>query len=157
MCPAVPFAEQETNWPLVRQHRAANDFKRNAVQSPSHTSSPHIAKKHGDERQQMSLPKPTRTFRERFSDALRRRLAPNTNLTVSQLAGAIGVSDNTIKNLLSKANEPSARVIDECVAMFKDTFLNEIYGCHNIHVIDPRATQKAARIAELHEELRRLA
>jgi hypothetical protein len=122
-----------------------------------HRSSPHIAKKHGDERQQMSLPKPTRTFRERFSDALRRRLAPNTNLTVSQLAGAIGVSDNTIKNLLSKANEPSARVIDECVAMFKDTFLNEIYGCHHIHVIDPRATQKAARIAELHEELRRLA
>jgi transcriptional regulator with XRE-family HTH domain len=153
---ALSFAQKVTNDP-ARLPPSRSQSLTKYDPRVAHACRPFAADKHGDERQQMSLPKPTRTFRERFSDALRRRLAPNTNLTVSQLAGAIGVSDNTIKNLLSKANEPSARVIDECVALFKDTFLNEIYGCHHIHVIDPRATQKAARIAELHEELRRLA
>lgn len=107
----------------------------------------------------MSLPNPIRTFRDRFADALRRRLTPHTNLTVSQLAGAIGVSDQTVKNLLSKANEPSARVIDECVAMFKDSFLNEIYGCHNVHCIDTRLPERAAAVAVViaaQAELRRL-
>lgn len=107
----------------------------------------------------MSLPNPTITFGVRFSDALRRRLTPNTNLTVSALAGAIGVSDQTVKNLLSKMNEPSARVLDACVAIFKDSFLNEIYGCHNVFCIDTRAAEKAAavqRIVEAQQQLRRL-
>lgn len=119
----------------------------------------HIGNETTDLGVQMSLPNPIRTFRDRFADALRRRLAPQTNLTVSQLADAISVSDQTIKNLMSKANEPSARVIDECVAMFADSFLNEIYGCHHVHCVDTRAPERAAAVALVitaQAELRRL-
>jgi predicted NBD/HSP70 family sugar kinase len=140
-------------------HKPLSNFAESLHRFQPSGSSSSVALKHGGKGEPMSLTNSGRTFRERFSDALRRRLSPKTNLTVPQLAGAIGVSDTTIKNLLSRANEPSARVIDECVAMFKDSFLNEIYGCHNIHCIDTRATQKAAamrKLAEAHDELRRL-
>jgi transcriptional regulator with XRE-family HTH domain len=150
--PSAAFLQHDkTGRPACQQ--PANDFLSQCSKRP------HIDRKSIDKGSQMSLPNPIRTFRDRFADALRRRLAPNTNLTVSQLAGAIGVSDQTIKNLMSKANEPSARVIDECVALFKDSFLNEVYGCHHIHCIDTLHERRAAalrRVVEAEEELRRL-
>jgi transcriptional regulator with XRE-family HTH domain len=156
--PAVALSVKDQSGQLPLQ-RNAQCLANNTIELSTHVSL-HIQKETYGATMQNSLPNSGRTFRERFSDALRRRLAPNTNLTVSQLAGAIGVSDNTVKNLLSKANEPSARVIDECVRLFKDSFLNEIYGCHHIHCLDTRAPERAALVmqqARIQEELRRLA
>lgn len=105
----------------------------------------------------MSLSQSDRPFRERVRDALRARLHPNTNLHAKQLAYILHLSEPTIWNLLSANNEPSGRTIDKLVSFFKDQFINEIWGCHNIVCLD-RGDEKRAdamrRIAEAHAELR---
>jgi transcriptional regulator with XRE-family HTH domain len=100
-----------------------------------------------------------KTIVERTAIALKRRLRPHTNLSAYELAVALQLSEPTIWNLLSGNSKsgPSGRVLHKLVEFFGASFLQEVFGGPGIHVIDPRATQKAARIAELHEELRRLA
>lgn len=101
----------------------------------------------------------SKTLGERVSAALTRRLFPNTNLTRKQLQSAIGISVGTMDNLLSGHHDPSGRVLDKLVAFFKDSFINEIWGAHNIHCIDTRMVEKALVVAQLvaaQAELRRL-
>lgn len=104
----------------------------------------------------MSSAKSDRTFREKSSAALRRRLFPATNLTIKQLAYAVRISEPTVWNLLSGNNDPSGRVFFKLVDFFGAPFLHEVFGGPNIHVLDPRDARKAAhiqRIAQLQAEL----
>jgi hypothetical protein len=99
-----------------------------------------------------------KTLGERVADALRRRLFPHTNLTRKQLQDALKCSAGTMDNLLGGNHDPSGRILDKLVAFFRDSFVNEIWGAHNIHCLDTRAAEKAAalrKLAEAHEELRR--
>jgi transcriptional regulator with XRE-family HTH domain len=114
---------------------------------------------HAMERAKLSYASDDRTFREKSSAALKRRLFPNSNLTTKQLAYALRISEPTIWNLLSGNNDPSGRVFSKLVEFFGAQFLHEIFGGPNIHVIDPRDSRKAdalRRMAEAQEELRRL-
>ncbi len=99
----------------------------------------------------------SKTLGERVAVALRRRLFPNTNLTRKQLQDALKCSVGTLDNLLSGHHDPSGRMIDALVAFFRDGFVNEVWGGHNIHCICTLAEQRAdrvRRIAELQAELR---
>lgn len=101
----------------------------------------------------------SKTLGERVQLALSRRLFPNTNLTRKQLQHALRISVGTMDNLLKGEHDPSGRVLDKLVEFFRDSFVNEIWGGHNIHCICTRAAEKAAavrRINEAVEELRRL-
>lgn len=101
----------------------------------------------------------TKTLGERVAGALQRRLFPNTNLTRKQLQSGLHISVGTMDNLLSGHHDPSGRVLDKLVAFFRESFVNEIWGAHNIHCIDTRSHQKAAALQRIHdatEELRRL-
>lgn len=103
-----------------------------------------------------STPFISRPFRERVSDALRRRLRPNTALTAEVLAHAVDLSVATIQNLLAGEHEPSGRSIDKLVGFFKDQFINEIWGCHHIvcfHKNDPAKADALRRRAEIDAEL----
>lgn len=104
----------------------------------------------------MSCVSSDRTFREKTSVALKRRLFPNSNLTTKQLAYALRISEPTIWNLLSANNDPSGRIFFKLVEFFGAGFLHEVFGGPNIHVLDPRDARKAQhikRIAELQAEL----
>jgi hypothetical protein len=105
----------------------------------------------------MSYGELPKTLGARVAGALKRRLFPKTNLTRQQLQHALRISKGTMDNLLSGNHDPSGPTMDKLIAMFRDGFINEVWGAHNIHCICTRAQEKAARIAELHEELRSLA
>lgn len=108
----------------------------------------------------MSYSLANKTLAERVQYAIERRLFPNTNLTRQQLAHALRISAGTMNNLLSGSHDPSGRVLDKLVAFFRDGFINEVWGAHNIHCIDTRAPEKAAAVALVitaQAELRRLA
>jgi hypothetical protein len=64
---------------------------------------------------------PTREFKRKLADALRRRLHPNTALHVDQLAHAIGFSGETIRTWLRGENVPNGAAIGELMRFF--------YGC----------------------------
>jgi hypothetical protein len=101
----------------------------------------------------------TKTLGERVSAALTKRLFPHTNLTRKQLQHALGISIGTMDNLLSGHHDPSGRILDKLVSFFRESFINEIWGGHNIHCVDTRAVEKAVVVAQLvaaHAELRRL-
>lgn len=101
----------------------------------------------------------SKTLGERVSAALTRRLFPNTNLTRKQLQSALGISVGTMDNLLAGHHDPSGRVLDKLVAFFRESFINEVWGGHNIHCIDTRMVEKALVVAQLvaaQAELKRL-
>jgi hypothetical protein len=122
-----------------------------------HSSSPSYAKKPRPDGVAMSYADLPKTLGERVKLALQRRLFPKTNLTRQQLQHALRISKGTMDNLLSGNHDPSGPTMDKLIALFRDGFINEVWGAHNIHCICTRAQEKAARIAELHEELRSLA
>jgi transcriptional regulator with XRE-family HTH domain len=107
----------------------------------------------------MSYSAISKTLGERVSAALNRRLFPNTNLTRKVLADALKISAGTMDNLLKGEHDPSGRVLDKLIAFFRDPFINEVWGGHNIHCIDTRAPERAAAVALVitaTAELRRL-
>jgi hypothetical protein len=53
-----------------------------------------------------------------FSEALRRRLHPNTGLTVDQLAYSIGCNPMTLRGLMRGQGTPSAKVTWGCCNFF---------------------------------------
>jgi DNA-binding XRE family transcriptional regulator len=91
----------------------------------------------------------SKTLRERVSVALRRRMYPNTNLSRQQLADRIEISDGTMANLLSARTDPSGPVLDKLIRCFKDGFINEVFGCHDIHCVDTRAPERAALVRQI--------
>lgn len=97
----------------------------------------------------MSYASSDRTFREKSSAALKRRLFPHTNLTTKQLAYALRISEPTIWNLLSGNNDPSGRIFFKLVDFFGAPFLHEVFGGPNIHVLDPRDARKAQHIQQI--------
>lgn len=101
----------------------------------------------------------SKTLGERVSHSLQRRLFPNTSLTRKQLQHALGISQSTMDNLLAGHHDPSGRVLDKLVGFFRESFINEIWGAHNIHCIDTRTVEKALVVAQLvaaQAELKRL-
>jgi transcriptional regulator with XRE-family HTH domain len=71
-------------------------------------------------------------FYERFSDAIRRRLSPNTGLHLKQLAGAIGVSDDTLTRWSRGQTRITAEALGGLAEFFRrrgdQSLLGEIYG-----------------------------
>ena len=71
-------------------------------------------------------------FYERFSDAIRRRLSPNTGLHLKQLAGAIGVSDDTLTRWSRGQTRITAEALGGLAEFFRrrgdSSLLGEIYG-----------------------------
>lgn len=70
-------------------------------------------------------------FQNLLCDAVRRRLHPNTGLHVSQLAYAIGCSDETLKNLLRKQHAMSSHLVAGLIDFFAQhndhNFICELY------------------------------
>jgi hypothetical protein len=98
------------------------------------------------------------TISERAKRALERRLRPHTTLSAYELGHTLRISESTIWSILSGNSKtgPSGRVLQLLVDFFGATFLQEVFGGPNVHVIDPRAVRRAAhiqRIAELQAEL----
>jgi transcriptional regulator with XRE-family HTH domain len=146
----------DKNGPLLQQ---PVQCPRNIQQIRSHTLSPSanqdkagaMTKRYGE------LPN---TLGEKIRSAFVRRIFPNTNLTRKQVIHALDISAGTFDNLLSGERDPSGRTLHKLVEFFGASFLQEIFGGPNIHVIDPREAQKATalrKLAEAHEELRRMA
>lgn len=152
---ALAFANVQSGpLPLARRDAQSVLNKNPNLKSVAHVVS--FAKQHkadGMANHYGALPNP---LGEKIRTALLSRMFPNTNLTRKQIVHALDISAGTMDNLLSGNRDPSGRTLHKLVDFFGASFLHEVFGGPNIHVIDPRATQKAARIAELHEELRRL-
>lgn len=86
-------------------------------------------------------------FRQRFSSALRRRLAPNTGLTKAVLAHAIGIKDpGTIDNWLAEYSQPNSYIMGELISFFDSGFANEVYGGHGVVVAKLSDARRAAAI-----------
>jgi transcriptional regulator with XRE-family HTH domain len=103
-----------------------------------------------------ALPK---TLGERVAVALKRRLFPNTNMTRKQLQDALKCSVGTMDNLLSGNHDPSGRILDRLVSLFRESFVNEVWGAHNIHCISTLQEKRVAalrKIEEAQQELRAL-
>jgi predicted DNA-binding transcriptional regulator AlpA len=152
---ALSFDDLDTG-AVTRQRQLPHQSRRNFAQS-LHVIAPSFASKHATESDPVSQYQSYRPFRERVRDALKARLHPNTNLHAKQLAYVLQLSEPTIWNLLSANNEPSGRTIDKLVGFFKDQFINEIWGCHNIYCLDrgdERRADAMRRIDEAQAELR---
>jgi hypothetical protein len=157
---SLSFTGYRQAMPLQRQAQVSQKSERDVVghllgSHPHGSASSAERYSRGDETMHYSVL--SKTLGERVKLALQRRLFPHTNLTRKQLQDALKCSVGTMDNLLSGHHDPSGRTLDKLVAFFRDGFVNEVWGAHNIHCICTRAQEKAARIAELHEELRRLA
>jgi transcriptional regulator with XRE-family HTH domain len=96
-------------------------------------------------------------FYERFADAIRRRLAPNTRLHLKQLAGAIKVSDDTLVRWSRGQTRITAEALGTLAEFFRkrgdQSFLAEIYG-DLVPPVRPDLTQLRAAI---HDATRQLA
>lgn len=132
------------------QRHAHYHLSSNVAQFP-HSVTPPSHGQHAMEQALKSYNQNSKTFRERVRDALKARLHPNTNLHAKQLAYCLQISEATIWNLLSANNEPSGRVIDKLVEFFRDPFINEIWGCHNIICIDRADARRADAVRRLEE------
>lgn len=87
-----------------------------------------------------NLPPPGRTFqqprnalsrddfRARISDALRRRLFPNTALRNIDLAKALGVDTKTLGNWLARYSQPDGYLLTQLIHFFDAGFANEVFG-----------------------------
>lgn len=152
---ALSAAEIQSHKPgLLRQQRPNDVSRQNSKMVAQRRLS--FVKEHARETTVIQSSQNDRTFREKSSAALKRRLFPNSNLTTKQLAYALRISEPTIWNLLSGNNDPSGRVFFKMVEFFGAQFLHEVFGGPKIHVIDPRAsrrTETIQRIAELQREL----
>lgn len=71
--------------------------------------------------------KGARSFGERFADALRRRLHPNTTLTVQRLAGLFRLSERTIWMWLS-GNGCRGEHLAAAIGLFGIGFAEEVCG-----------------------------
>jgi transcriptional regulator with XRE-family HTH domain len=95
-------------------------------------------------------------FYERFADAIRRRLAPNTGLHLKQLAGAINVSDDTLVRWSRGQTRITAEALGNLAEFFRKrgdkSFLAEIYG-DLVPPIGPDLTQLRAIIQEASRQL----
>lgn len=89
-------------------------------------------------------------FRDRFVSALRGRLAPNTGLTVDQLAYAIGMHGESVRNWLRGDTGISSEAVDAVILFFsKDpTFLVEIYPQCTPLVAAKREHEKAYALVQ---------
>lgn len=90
-------------------------------------------------------------FQDRLCEAVRKRLFPNTGLHVSQLAYAIGCSDETLKNLLRKQHALSSHYVAGLIDFFArhsdHQFICELYpnACTPL-VVRKREDDEAAAV-----------
>lgn len=68
--------------------------------------------------------------RRRIAAALARRVGNGRDheLTVKQIAGLIGVSGQSVHNMLNARHDPSSYLMGQLVAVFGLDFLLEVYG-----------------------------
>lgn len=66
-------------------------------------------------------------YRDRFAAALRKRLAPNTSLTVQRFAAFMGASERTVWSWLSGGGVKGEYVI-AAMNLFGDSFADEVRG-----------------------------
>lgn len=94
-------------------------------------------------------------FPQLFADTLRRRLYPNSNLHIKQLAYAVRRSEATVYSWLAGNRSPRGEDLMECITFFGAAFASELLastGCMVVRLDDRRAAalQKiAAGMAEL--------
>lgn len=74
-------------------------------------------------------------FAERFAEALRRRLAPNTTLTVQKLAGMLQKSERTVWSWLHGSGV-RGEVLVTLMNLFDDDFVEEVRGQQPIQLRD---------------------
>lgn len=70
-------------------------------------------------------------FAKVFGRAVQRRTFPNTGLHLAQLAGAIGCSEETLKNAIRGQHNTSSRLVAASIDFFArmgdHTFIQELY------------------------------
>jgi transcriptional regulator with XRE-family HTH domain len=93
------------------------------------------------------------TFRTRFTNALGRRLWPQTNLARKQLAHAIGVSGGTLDLWMAGRGSPSSEALAELVTFFHSR--GDVGFKYEVFNIEPPV--RAAAPALLAEQLERMA
>jgi hypothetical protein len=82
-------------------------------------------------------------FRQRLSNALRKRLYPNTGVTRLHLAHALGKDADTIDNWLNEYSQPDGYLMGELINFFDAGFANEVYGAHGVVVAKISDARKA--------------
>lgn len=87
-------------------------------------------------------------FMKRFTDALRRRLYPNTGLRVDDLAYALGMNGFTLRAWLRGESCPGGDAVDGCIDFFTragdHNFLQELYPKAVTPLIQRRKAADAA-------------
>jgi hypothetical protein len=98
-------------------------------------------------------------LRERIAFALGRRVGPGKAMTVKQLSHALPMGETTIWALLAGNRDPSGRVLDDLLAFFDASFMQEIYGeshgCVVAKLSDRRAAAAIRKLNEARAELAR--
>lgn len=96
-------------------------------------------------------------FKQRFADALRRRLSPNSNLTVPVFAHAMRRSEATVWSWLGGSRSPRGEDVMACISFFAGDFACEITagtGATVLKLSDRRATEAVQRFVAATEELK---
>lgn len=100
----------------------------------------------------MSSPSDGRTFSQRLADALNARLYPRTALHRKQVAWALNVSTDTIKNWCAARGEPSFGMVMELIQFFDPAFAGEISGGV---IIKPPTLRTAEAMREMERTIAR--
>lgn len=124
-------------------------LSREKVQS-SHQSvsvSPHQS---GAERAMPQLEQNPRVLKDRIRNAMKRRVGPNTGLTVKMVARATGLTERTIENA-SSGTIPRGDTLTTLLDFFDASFANEVFAGTTFMIVklsDQRAADAARQINE---------
>lgn len=91
-----------------------------------------------------------RVLKDRIRIAMKRRIGPNTGLTVKMVARATGLTERTIENA-SSGTIPRGDTLTALLDFFDATFANEIFAGTTFLIVklsDHRAADAARQINE---------
>ena len=97
------------------------------------------------------------SFPQRFADALRRRLAPNSNLGVKAFAYAMRRSEATVWSWLGGNRSPRGEDVMACIAFLDEGFANEISagtGATILKLTDRTASEAVSRFVAATADLK---
>jgi hypothetical protein len=81
-------------------------------------------------------------FKHRLSEALRKRVGPDREVRVKQLARLMGCSPQHVYNMLDKKVDPAGSFVGQLIDIFGPSFLFDLYG----DIGGPMWRRRAARI-----------
>lgn len=138
---------QSRRFPLERE--PANNSLQDPIQSSQDNTS-FQRPKHGVEIDVPQVEQNPQILKDRIRNAMRRRVGPDTGLTVKMVARATGLTERTIENA-SSGTIPRGDTLMALLDFFDATFANEIFAGATFLVVklsDQRAAEAARQINE---------